>query len=107
LFLAAGAAGNVPGALLADRFATRIGNIPTLIGAALVSGLAYLVMASAKGWLLAGVAFAVVSFAVYAGNVIANSLRQSLSPRDLMGRVGSRSGHSSGVLSPCTDCACH
>jgi MFS family permease len=89
LFLAAGAAGNVPGALLADRFATRIGNIPTLIGAALVSGLAYLVMASAKGWLLAGVAFAVVSFAVYAGNVIANSLRQSLSPRDLMGRVGS------------------
>jgi MFS family permease len=35
------------------------------------------------------VAFAVVSFAVYAGNVIANSLRQSLSPRDLMGRVGS------------------
>ncbi len=89
LFLAAGAAGNVPGALLADRIATRIGNIPTLIGAALVSGLAYLVMASAKGWLLAGVAFAVVSFAVYAGNVIANSLRQSLSPLDLMGRVGS------------------
>ncbi len=89
LFLAAGAVGNVPGALLADRIATRIGNIPTLIGAALVSGLAYLVMASAKGWLLAGVAFAVVSFAVYAGSVIANSLRQSLSPRDLMGRVGS------------------
>ena len=81
--------GNVPGALLADRIATRIGNIPTLIGAALVSGLAYLVMASAKGWLLAGVAFSVVSFAVYAGSVIANSLRQSLSPRDLMGRVGS------------------
>ena len=80
LFLAAGAAGNVPGALLADRVATRIGNIPTLIGSALVSGLAYLVMASAKGWLLAGVAFAVVSFAVYAGSVIANSLRQRLSP---------------------------
>jgi len=31
----------------------------------------------------------VVSFAVYAGSVIANSLRQSLSPRSLMGRVGS------------------
>ncbi len=89
LFLAAGAAGNVPGALLADRVATRIGNIPTLITSALVSGLAYLVMASAKGWLLAGVAFAVGSFAVYAGSVIAGSLRQRLSPRDLMGRVGS------------------
>ncbi len=88
VFLAAGAVGNVPGALLADRIATRIGNIPTLAGAALVSGLAYLVMASATGWLLAGVAFAVVSFAVYAGSVIANSLRQRLSPRDLMGRIG-------------------
>jgi len=89
VFLAAGAVGNVPGALLADRLATRIGNVPTLIASALVSGLAYLVMASAKGWLLAGAAFAVVSFAVYAGSVIANSLRQRLSPRDLMGRVGS------------------
>jgi len=89
LFLAAGAVGNVPGALLADRIATRIGNIPTLIACALVSGLAYLVMASAKGWQLAGAAFVVVSFAVYAGSVIANSLRQRLSPRDLMGRVGS------------------
>jgi MFS family permease len=89
LFLAAGAAGNVPGALLADRIATRIGSIPTLIASALVSGLAYLVMASAKGWLLAGVAFAVVSFAVYAGSVITISLRQRLSPPDLMGRVGS------------------
>ena len=86
---AAGAAGNVPGALLAGRIADRIGNIRTLIGSALVSGLAYLVMASAKGWLIAGVAFCVVSFAVYAGSVIANSLRQSLSPRSLMGRVGS------------------
>jgi MFS family permease len=89
VFLAAGAAGNVPGALLADRFAHRMGNIPTLIASALVSGLAYLVMASASGWLLAGVAFCVVSFAVYAGSVIANSLRQRLSPRELMGRVGS------------------
>jgi MFS family permease len=89
VFLAAGAAGNVPGALLADRLATRIGNVPTLIASAFVSGLAYLVMASARGWLLAGAAFCVVSFAVYAGSVIANSLRQRLSPRDLMGRVGS------------------
>jgi MFS family permease len=89
VFLAAGAAGNVPGALLAGRIADRIGIIPTLIGSALVSGLAYLVMASAKGWLLAGVAFGVVSFAVYAGSVIAVSLRQSLSPPELMGRVGS------------------
>ena len=89
VFLAVGAAGNVPGALLADRMATRIGNVPTLVASALVSGVAYLVMSSTKGWLIAGVAFFVVSFAVYAGSVMANSLRQRLSPRDLMGRVGS------------------
>jgi len=88
-FLAAGALGNVPGALLADRVSSRIGSIPTLISAAVLSGLAYLVMAFARDWLLAGAAFAVVGFAVYAGSVIANSLRQQLTPRDLMGRVGS------------------
>lgn len=89
VFLAVGAAGNVPGALLADRFSHKIGNIPTLLASVLVSGMAYLVMATAKGWLVAGAAFFVVSFAVYAGSVIANSLRQRLSPRDLMGRIGS------------------
>ena len=112
LFLAAGAVGNVPGALLADSFASRLGNIPMLIGAAIVSGLADPVMASAKGWLLAGVAFAVVSFAVYAGSVVANSLRQRLSPRDLMGGSAprgagscgarSRSARSSEVVSRCS-----
>ena len=80
VFLAVGAAGNVPGALLADRVANRIGNVPTLVASALVSGVAYLVMSSAKGWLVAGAAFCVVSFAVYAGSVMANSLRQRLSP---------------------------
>ena len=89
LFLAAGAAGNVPGALLADRVSHRIGNVPTLIASALVSGLAYLVMASARGWVLAGSAFFVVCFVVSVGSVMANSLRQRLSPPDLMGRVGS------------------
>jgi MFS family permease len=89
VFLAVGAAGNVPGALLADRVANKIGNVPTLVASAVVSGLAYLIMASAKGWLVAGAAFCVVSFAVYAGSVMANSLRQRLSPRELMGRVGS------------------
>jgi MFS family permease len=89
VFLAAGALGNVPGALLADRVANRIGSIQTLIASAVISGLAYLVMAMSHDWLLAGAAFAVVSFAVYAGSVIANSLRQRLTPRELMGRVGS------------------
>ncbi len=89
VFLAVGAAGNVLGALLADRIANRIGNIATVIVSAIISGLAYLVMATARGWLVAGAAFFVVGFAVCAGSVVAVSLRQRLSPRKLMGRVGS------------------
>ena len=88
-FLAAGAVGNVPGALLANRIVTRIGNVPALIGCALLSGLGYLVMAFAHGWVVGGAAFAFVGFAIAAGSVIANSLRQRLTPAELMGRVGS------------------
>lgn len=89
VFLAVGAAGNVPGALSADRFSRRFGNVPTLIASGVISGVAYLFMATSRGWLEAGAGFFVVSFAVYAGSVIANSLRQRLAPREMMGRVGS------------------
>ena len=66
----------------------RFGNGQTLIGAALVSGVGYLIMAGAHGWQLAGPAFAVVDLAIGAGSVVAISLRQRLTPPDLMGRVG-------------------
>ena len=89
VFLAAGAVGNVPGALLADRIVTKIGSAATLISAAAVSGVAYVVMALAHSWVLAGPAFVVVGFSVAAGSVVAISLRQQLTPNDLMGRVGS------------------
>ncbi|HKH87578.1 MAG TPA: MFS transporter, partial [Acidimicrobiales bacterium] len=87
-FLAAGAAGNVPGALLADRLASKIGNVRTLVYAALLSGLAYLAMAASHTWLLAGAAFILVGGSVAAGSVIALSLRQLLTPDEVMGRVG-------------------
>jgi MFS family permease len=89
VFLAVGAAGNVPGALVADRIAKRIGNVPTLVASAFVSGVAYLAMAMSRGWPLAGTAFFLVSFVTCTGSVIAISLRLRLSPADLMGRVGS------------------
>ncbi|MGA8679151.1 MAG: MFS transporter [Acidimicrobiales bacterium] len=89
VFLAAGAVGNVPGALLADRIVTRIGSAATLLSAALVSGLSYLVMAMTHSPILAGSAFALVGFAVAAGSVVAISLRQRLTPNEVMGRVGS------------------
>ena len=88
LFLAAGAAGTLVGSLGAIRLVRRFGNGRTLVGAALVSGIGYLVMAAAHAWELAGPAFAVVGVAIGAGSVVAISLRQRLTPPDLMGRVG-------------------
>jgi MFS family permease len=90
-FLAAGATGNLVGSVLADGRVRRFGSGRTLLGAAVVSGLGYLAMASAGSWALAGPAFVVVGIAVGAGAVVANSVRQRLTPRDMMGRVGSAS----------------
>ena len=88
-FVAVEAVGNVPGALFADRLRGRFGSARLLLLAAFVSGLAYIVMAVAHTWLLAGAAFALVGFAVAAGSVVAISLRQFLTPDEMMGRVGS------------------
>jgi MFS family permease len=88
LFLAAGAAGNLVGSLSANRLVRSFGSARTLIGAALISGVGYLIMASAQGWELAGPAFTLVGLAVGVGSVVAISLRQRLTPEDLMGRVG-------------------
>lgn len=89
VFLAAGAVGNLLGSLLTERFVGRFGSAPTLIGTAVISGVAYLVMAAAHGWQLAGPAYFVMGTAVGMLSVVAISLRQRLTPSDLMGRVGS------------------
>jgi MFS family permease len=88
IFLAVGAAGNLLGSVAAARLVARFGSAPTLIAAAGISGVGYLLMAPAKGWVLAGAAFVIIGLAVGAGSVIAISLRQRLTPPDLMGRVG-------------------
>ncbi len=88
VFLAAGAAGNLFGSLGANRLVRRHGSARTLIGAAVISGVGYLIMAVAQNWELAGPAFAVVGYAVGVGSVVAISLRQRLTPDELMGRVG-------------------
>jgi MFS family permease len=87
-FLAAGAVGNLLGSLLTERFVGRFGSAVTLIGTAVLSGVAYLVMAAAKGWQLAAPAYFVSGAAVAMLSVVAISLRQRLTPPDLMGRVG-------------------
>lgn len=88
VFLAAGAVGNLLGSVLTERVVGRFGSGPTLIGTAVVSGLAYLAMAAAHGWQLAGPAYFVSGIAVAILSVVAISLRQRLTPIDLMGRVG-------------------
>jgi MFS family permease len=88
VFLAAGALGNLVGSVITERFVGRFGSASTLIGSAVVSGLAYLAMAAANGWQLAAPAYFVLGIAVGLGSVVAISLRQRLTPPDLMGRVG-------------------
>jgi MFS family permease len=89
VFLATGAVGNLLGSVVTDRLVRRFGSAPTLIATAVVSGVAYLVMASANAWQLAAPAYFVLGTAVGIGSVVAISLRQRLTPGDLMGRVGS------------------
>jgi MFS family permease len=88
LFLAVIAVGNLVGGLVADRVVKRFGSAQTLVGAAVVSGLAYLIMASADSWHLASPASALGGVAVAGGSVCATSLRQRFTPPEMMGRVG-------------------
>ena len=88
IFLATGAVGNLLGSFATERIVGRFGSAATLIAMAVVSGLAYLIMASANGWQLAAPAYFLLGFAVAVGSVVAISLRQRLTPSDLMGRVG-------------------
>jgi MFS family permease len=88
LLLAVGAAGNLGGSFGADRLVRRFGSARTLFVTAVFSGIAYLLMALANGWSLAGPAALLLGLAVGAGSVIAISLRQRMTPPDLMGRVG-------------------
>jgi MFS family permease len=88
LFLATVALGNLVGSALAEGQVRRFGSARVLVGAAVLSGAGYLAMAAASSWTLAAPAFALVGVAVMLINVVAISLRQRLTPPDLMGRVG-------------------
>ncbi len=89
VFLAAGAVGSILGSFAAGGLVRRFGSGLTLIGATIASGVGYLIMASTDTWLVAGPGFVVVGFAVNVITVDAVSLRQRLTPPELMGRVGS------------------
>ena len=88
LFLAVIAVGNLVGSVSVDRLVKRFGNVQTLIGTGVISGLGYLVMASASGWQLAAPAATLVGVSVAVGSITALALRQRLTPPEVMGRVG-------------------
>jgi MFS family permease len=87
LFLAVIAVGNLVGSVSVDRLVRRFGSAQTLLGAAIISGVGYLLMASASGWHRAAPAAVLVGVAVSAGSICAVALRQRLTPPELMGRV--------------------
>ena len=89
VFLAAGAFGNILGSFAANGLVRRFGSGLVIIGGAIASGVGYLIMSSADTWRVAGPAFVLVGFAVTVVTVDAISLRQRLTPLELMGRVGS------------------
>jgi MFS family permease len=89
LLLTAEAAGAVLGTLVASRISARVGPGTTLAGAIAISGLSFLVpVVWAQPVAVAG-SLALGAFCGLVWNVITVSLRQSLVPDELLGRVNS------------------
>jgi MFS family permease len=86
LTLASGAVGAVVGGMVVERVVTRLGRVRTLaagLGCACLSGfgvLAGTAVTAVAGW-------AAMGFGVMLWNVVAVSLRQSVVPGELLGRV--------------------
>jgi MFS family permease len=87
LFLALGAVGNVAGGVLAGRIHDRIGPRRSVVGAGLVAAGGYVVLSRTSLVAVAVAAVAVQALAVSVGNVATLSLRQSVIPPELLGRV--------------------
>jgi MFS family permease len=89
LLLSVEAFGAMSGSLLAGPFKRRLGTTRTVVIALTVAGLANLVIATSSSWLVVGAMMIAVAFAGGLWNVVTNSLRQSLVPDRLLGRVQS------------------
>ncbi len=89
LLLATGSLGGLLGSVLAPNVVTRLGSARSLLltVAAPIVGFAVLAMTSSP--VLAGVAFAAYSFTAVTWNVVTVSLRQTLIPDAMLGRVNS------------------
>jgi MFS family permease len=87
--LAAGSGGSVVGSLFASRVARRIGTGPSLFLSVSVSGVAALITGLTSSAIVVGAMGFLVGVGVVLWNVITVSLRQSIVPDHLLGRVNS------------------
>lgn len=88
VLMTAGTVGSVVGGLAAARL-SRAGTTGVLLAQVLLAGIAALVLGSTSNPYVAGAMLAVSGFAGVVWNVITVSLRQSLVPDGLLGRVNS------------------
>ena len=86
---AAGAVGGVLGSVLAPRISKRLGSGPSLYTTFVAMAGTSLVIGITTNWVLAFVMFAISSFFGVLWNVITVSLRQTIIPDHLLGRVNS------------------
>ncbi len=89
LLLAAGSLGALLGSLLAPGLTARIGPGPSLLTALVVPIATFTTIASSSNALVTGAAMAAFTFTALLWNVVTVSLRQTLVPDALLGRVNS------------------
>ncbi len=87
--LAAGAVGGILGGLLVTRITVRLGQWQTLLGVFALCAAAQFLLGVFANLVLTGVLMALTSLAFAIFNVVAVSLRQRLTPDELLGRVSS------------------
>jgi MFS family permease len=89
LLLSSGAAGGVIGSLVASAFSARLGSGATLQFTLISGALTFIGIGLASSALLVWVMFAIASLGGVMWNVVTVSLRQTIIPDRLLGRVNS------------------
>ena len=84
-----GAVGGAVGGWTASRIARKIGSGPSLYLTLIGGGIATFVMGFARHWLIVWAMFMIFMFLAVLWNVITVSLRQTIIPDELLGRVNS------------------
>ena len=87
LLLAAAATGTLIASPLAPRLHRRIGSAACIIGAAVIAGVAYPVLAVTHSAVVAGFMLMVEALSVVVGNAASRSVRQSTVPAEMQGRA--------------------